>query len=98
MRTKYGATDRYMQHLADDWKITLDEAKKHGLVLSYKTFIGPPANKEDWDVMAMIEVKDLTSPTEFYSRLGRFMLPASGQSRTRNGSRTEDRTFVKYLV
>jgi hypothetical protein len=78
MRTKYGATDRSMQHLADDWKITLDEAKKQGLVLSYKAFIGPPANKEDWDVMTMIEVKDLTSPTEFYNRLGRIYAASIG--------------------
>jgi hypothetical protein len=95
MRTKYGATDRYMEHLADDWKAALDEAKKQGLVLSYKAFLGPPANKEDWDVMTMIEVKDLTSPTEFYNRLGAIHAAIIGSTTRDEEATKRDPTFAK---
>jgi hypothetical protein len=97
MRTKYGATDRYMEHLADDWKAALDEAKKQGLVLSYKAFIGPPANKEDWDVMTMIEVKDLTSPTEFYNRLGAIHAAIIG-SNARDEEATKKRSDIREVL
>jgi len=97
MRTKYGATGRYMEHLADDWKAALDEAKKQGLILSYKAFIGPPANKEDWDVMTMIEVKDLRSPTEFYDRLGAIHAAIIG-SKTRAEEASDKRSDTREVL
>ena len=97
MRTKYGATDRYMAHLADDWKAALDEAKKQGLVLSYKAFISPPANKDDWDVMTMIEIKDSMSPTDFYHRLGDIHAAIVG-SKTRSEEASDKRSDFREVL
>ena len=61
VRTTTGMTNDYLRNLAGIWKINCEEAKKQGLVLSYKILSGAAANKEDWDLMLMIEYKNMAT-------------------------------------
>jgi hypothetical protein len=58
IRTKAGMSDDYLRNLAKAWKVTLEEQKKQGLIVNYKVLIGEPANKDDFDVMLMVEFKN----------------------------------------
>jgi hypothetical protein len=54
-------TNDYYRNLADNWMKMNEAAKKEGLVLSYKVLYGPAANTEDWDIMLMIEYKNMAA-------------------------------------
>ena len=61
VKTVPGMTNDYYKNLADNWMKMNEAAKKEGLVLSYKVLYGPAANTEDWDVMLMIEYKNMAA-------------------------------------
>jgi hypothetical protein len=58
VRTKPGMTDDYLKGLATNWKAEMEEAKKEGLVLSYRILSANSADRNDWDLMLMIEYKN----------------------------------------
>lgn len=61
VKTIPGMTNDYYKNLADNWLKMNEAAKKEGLVLSYKVLYGPAANTEDWDIMLMIEYKNMAA-------------------------------------
>jgi len=83
-RAREGSTDRLMEQLADDWKSMLDQATAEGLVLSYKVFLGTPAERRDWDVMTFIEVRNMAALDGFNTRLAEIRAAVAGQ-RKRTG-------------
>lgn len=61
VKTKAGMGDDYLKGLAKTFKGTLDEAKKQNLILDYKILVGDAATMQDFDILLMVESKDMAS-------------------------------------
>ena len=64
IRVKPGMLDDYLKNLIDLWKKGNEQAKKEGLVLSYKVISAPAANRDDWNLMLMVEFKNMAALDE----------------------------------
>jgi len=61
VKTKTGMTDEYLKELAKTLKASLEEAKKQNLVLDYKILLGNPATPQDFDILIMVESKNMAA-------------------------------------
>src|SRR5207237_8417980 len=61
VKTKYGMTDDYLKGLAKTFKGTLEEAKKQNLILDYKILLGNAATPQDFDILLMVESKNMAA-------------------------------------
>jgi hypothetical protein len=61
VKAKYGMGDEYLKGLAKTFKGTLDEAKKQNLVMDYKILLGGSADPHDFDILLMVEQKNMAS-------------------------------------
>src|SRR5437899_8590630 len=61
VKAKYGMGDEYLKGLAKTFKGTLDEAKKQNLIISYKVLLGDAATPHDFDILLMVESKNMAA-------------------------------------
>lgn len=61
VRTKAGMTDDYLKNLANAYKSTSEEAKKQGIIMDYKIMIGDATGRDDFDVLLMVEYKNMAA-------------------------------------
>lgn len=61
VKTKANMGVEYLNSLKANWKAINDEAKAQGLIISYKILEGRAANPDDFDIMLMVETKDMAS-------------------------------------
>ena len=61
VKTKPGLDDQYLKGLAKTFKGSLDEAKKQKLILSYKILIGSASTPNDFNILLMVESKDMAA-------------------------------------
>jgi hypothetical protein len=68
-RTKPGATDAYLKHLSEAWKPVMEEAIQRGFILSYRILLSNYTIPHDWDVMILIEVKNMAALDGYSERM-----------------------------
>jgi hypothetical protein len=61
VKTKPGMSDDYLKTLAKIYKSTNDEMKKQNLIMDYKVLIGDNANPHDFDILLMVEYKNMAA-------------------------------------
>jgi hypothetical protein len=61
IKTKTGMTDEYLKQLAKTLKASLEEAKKQNLVLDYKILLGNDATPQDFNILIMVESKNMAA-------------------------------------
>src|SRR5438067_13391702 len=61
VKTKAGMTDEYLKGLAKTLKASLEEAKKQNLVLDYKILLGDAATPQDFNILIMVESKNMAA-------------------------------------
>jgi hypothetical protein len=61
VKTKPGMSDDYLKTLAKIYKATNDEAKKQGIIMDYKIFLGAASTPNDFDILLMQEFKNMAA-------------------------------------
>src|SRR6266566_4467937 len=61
VKTKPRMGDDYLKTLAKIYKSTNDEMKKQGLIMDYKVLLGNYANSQDFDILLMVEYKNMAA-------------------------------------
>jgi len=61
VRTGTNVVDDYLKGIKNTWEATMKEAIKEGLIKSYKILLGEAANKEDYNIILMIEFENMAA-------------------------------------
>jgi hypothetical protein len=61
VKTKSGLGDDYLKSLAQTFKGVMEEQKKQGIVMDYKVLLGDSSNRDDFNILLMVEFKNMAA-------------------------------------
>ena len=97
IRIMPGGNDAYMQFLQKEWKPVQEAAKKEGLILSYHVAAGMAANKDDWDMVLVVEYKNMAALDGLEEKYLVVAEKAAGSNKEQE-KRSEDRNKIRQVV
>jgi hypothetical protein len=61
VKTKAGLDDDYLRSIAQTFKGTMEEEKKQGVIMDYKVLIGDASDRNDFNILLMVEYKNMAA-------------------------------------
>ena len=61
VKTKPGMSDDYLRGLGQTLKGAMEEQKKQGIIMDYKVLLGDASNHDDFNVLIMVEYKNMAA-------------------------------------
>lgn len=98
VKTEPGQFDAYLSNLNQNWKRMMEAAKAEGHILSYMILASQPSNRDDWDLMLLVEYPNmaaLDNSREVFERNAREVLQTNPEERSRA---TVERRKLRELV
>ena len=97
IRTLPGGFDAYMKFLQTEWKAVNEAAKKDGLIISYQVGTAQPANKDDWDIVLVIEYKNMAALDGLEEKMRGIAEKAAGSS-AKQEERSQERNKIREII
>jgi hypothetical protein len=98
VRTMPGMFDKYMENLSHLWKGQMDGAIKKGYVLSYNIVSKQPANPTDWDLMLMVQYKNMAALDGLDSKMEAVAKEATGDTSEQMAQKTVERGALREIL
>jgi hypothetical protein len=80
IKAKYGLEDDYFKNVRATLKPPLDEAKKQKIILDYKILFGEIANPQDYNVLLLVEFRNMAAFDGLRDKLGPIFAKAAGSA------------------
>jgi hypothetical protein len=98
VRTMPGMFDKYMENLSHMWKGQMDTAIKKGYVLSYNIVSKAPANPKDWDLMLMVQYKNMAALDGLDDKMETAAKEATGDTSDQMTQKTVERGALREIL
>lgn len=78
VKVKPGFGEDYLKSLGQTWRKVLDEAKKQKLLVSYKVLAADAAGRDDWNLVLMVEYRNMAAFDGLDEKMRDISLPVLG--------------------
>ncbi len=80
VRAKHGMVEAYLKSITRTFDAVMRQAKKEGLILDYKILLGHPGNASDFNVLLMVETRNMAEQDNIRERWSKIVLEAEGDA------------------